>query len=56
MKVEIKGVYSTISIEVEGSLVLANREMVKAIIESLKDTLVELERELSNNIKHGENG
>jgi len=51
MKVEVKGVYSVISIEVEGSLVLANREMVKAIIESLKDTIVELDRELAKNIK-----
>ncbi len=51
MKIEIKGIYSIVSIEIEGSLVLANREMVKAIVDSLKDTVIELDRELAKNIK-----
>ncbi len=52
MKIEIKGQFATISIEVEGSLILANKELVKALTDSLKETIIDLDRELCKNMAH----
>ena len=53
MNVKLTGQFASIEVKIKGSLILANRELTKAIIDHLKDTLVDLEKELAKTSTNG---
>lgn len=49
MHITLKGQYATVEVKVEDKAILSNKGLTKAIVEHLKETLIDLEKELKSN-------